>query len=755
MKIKKIKLAALFASLILSVVGANAQEVDTNATTVAYWKLSALSTIPENTVSGVGIPDLATNVGQGTLANTNIVPASVQNLWFEGPLAAGPTFTNDVPPASMFNANHYFNAGTGSWDCGLDQYPSAQGSLICDDATYGSSFNGPDFTWECYFKSDTTNDPVQGTTTQCILFDHHTSAYAFIYLNDSADTNSGGSTANIGSLRFWGWNVSVFGIDCRITAAQNYGHRLDDGHWHYVAARFNTATETMNMLVANDDGTSTETSTFITVPLNPGGAGSLFIGTDENENIPFNGKINQLRYSNVSLPYGQLIANASACNPPVFNNSPSTNILAVGTAVNLSAASWPLQVLGGPLEHQWQLNNSNIIGQTNLNLFIGSATPASAGTYQEIASTPCGGLSATSAPVVVQIVQAINIARWSMESSEAISNNAGQANWNGVYDSDSSGEGLHAIIDINPLPNAQPPGSGYLALTNDVPPTSMFINGNNGGTNSYDVSSTVGVYGALFYPQDLFGDVFDFQTSFSVELFFKTLGDQSGAGKMQLVAQGQDTGNFRYGVDVNETGPGSVTFAVETPSGGNYQTVSLTNTNYADGNWHYVLAQYDSAANRIMVTVANTNGTATTGTNALPFGFSPLFAMDTGNLFIGRYNFGWASPATPTDDPRNLLGFIDEVQISAGLVTPSSGQLGYIPGVVSPHITSISVSGGFVTIKFTGSASDPASAFTLVGSSTVSGTYSTLSATVISLGSGDFRATIATSGSKEFYRIKR
>jgi hypothetical protein len=85
-----------------------AQEADTNATTVAYWKLSGASSIPENPVTGVGIPDLATNAGQGTLANASIVPASVQNLWFEGSLASAPTFVSDVPPTSMFNANNYF-----------------------------------------------------------------------------------------------------------------------------------------------------------------------------------------------------------------------------------------------------------------------------------------------------------------------------------------------------------------------------------------------------------------------------------------------------------------------------------------------------------------------------------------------------------------------------------------------------------------------------------------------------------------------
>ena len=179
------------------------------------------------------------------------------------------------------------------------------------------------------------------------------------------------------------------------------------------------------------------------------------------------------------------------------------------------------------------------------------------------------------------------------------------------------------------------------------------------------------------------------------------------------------------------------------------QTLDLTNANYADGNWHYALAQYDAVANAITLTLVNTNGTSSTSTTALPAGFSPLPAGNDGNMFIGRNTY------PVSGDPRTFLGLIDEVQISSGLVTSGTGQLGYVPAIVTPHSTSISVSGGTVTIKFTGSASDPASAFTLVGSPTVNGTYSALSATITSLGSGNFQATIATSGSTEFYRIKR
>jgi len=754
MKMKNIKLAVLSAALILSAGAAIAQEADTNATTVAYWKLNGTAPIALSP-SGIGMLDLATNVGQGVIPGT--VPGvlvSEQDLWVQGPLAANPpTFSTSVPPASMFNANNYFNAGGASWDCGADQYPTTIGSLICDNITYGNNFNGPDFTWEVYFKSDTTNDPVTGTQVQSIIFDHHQSAYAFVYLNDNANND----TNQIGSIRFWSWNVAVFGIDCRITAAQNHGHRLDDGHWHYAACRFNTATETMDMLVVNDDGTSTETSTYITVPLNPGGSGSqgpVFIGCDEGQNIPFDGQINQLRYSDVSLPNSQLMANASGCNTPVFNNTASTNAVAVGSPVNLSPAAWPVQVLGGPLQFQWQHNGANISGQTNITLNLFPASLATAGTYQLLASTPCGGITATSAPVTVTVAQAIPLTRWGFNFTEAVT--YPQATVDDLIPGQS-----YDLITFNDAPNTSGIGAnGGIGLTNIVPPTSMFINGNNGSTNAFDPSFIAAVNGVVFYPAG--PDVFDFQGSFSVEMFFKTYGDQSGTGTMSLLSQGTDGGNtVRYSLNLNQAGAGAVNFNINNfavaPVGPSFedtnagiQSVSLNNQNYADGNWHYLLAQYDAGANKISLSVANSDNTGTNATFALPVGYSPLPARFEGNLFVGRYRYPLTDGAQT--DPRTFIGAIDEVQVSSGLITPSSGQLGYVAG--PPIITSISVSGGTVTINFTGAPAALASSYSLVSSTTVNGTYSAVAAVVNSLGGGNFQAILAKSGSTEFYRVK-
>ncbi len=753
-KSKHLKTAALAATLILGGIGVvQASEADTNATTVAYWKLGGVDGIALSP-SGNGILDLATNTGQGTIAGTvSGVPLSVQDLWFQGPLAASPTFAGTVPPSSMFNANNYFSAGADSWDCGADLFSGPGGSLVCDNLTYGNNFNGPDFTWEAYFKSDTTNAAVASSDpAQFLIFDHHQSAYAFVSLNDNL-----GDTNNIGSIRFWSWNVAVFGIDCRITAAQNHGQRLDDGQWHYVAARFNTATETMDLLVVNQDGTSTETSTYITVPLNPGGSGSqgpVFLGCDEGQNEAFNGLINQMRYSNASLPNSKLMANASSCTAPVFNNSAATNAVALGAVLNFSAASWPVQVQGGPLQFQWRKNGANVSGQTNLSISLFPASFASAGTYQLIASTPCGGVTATSAPVVVTVAQALPITRWGFNFTEAMT--YPQA----TVDDLIPGLG-YDLITFNDAPNPSGiGGNGGIGLTNNVPPTNMFINGNNGGTNAFDASFIQSVNGVVFYPAG--PDVFDFQGSFSLELFFRTYGDQSGSGTMSLLSQGSDGGNtVRYCLNLNQAGAGAVNFNINNyavaPIGPSFedtnagiQSVSLSNQNYADGNWHYLLAQYDAGANKITVSVANPDGSGTNAITALPTGYSPLLGQFEGNLFVGRYRYPLNDGAQT--DPRTFIGSIDEVQVSSGLISPSSGQLGYVAG--PPVITGISASGNTVAILFTGAPAALASSYSLVASPTVNGTYSAVSATVTSLGGGNFQATIAKSGAAQFYKVK-
>jgi hypothetical protein len=765
-KCRTTKLAAVAAALLLGAIGyAQANEQDTNITTVAYWKLAITNSNPLNLSYGVGVPDLATNVGQGTIPGTNnAVPPSVQDLWILGPMAGNTTYPSDVPPAAMFNPNNYFNAGSASWDCGADEYSGPGGEISCDNGTYGTNFNTSSFTEEVFFKTDYvgSNTPSMDTVKQTLIWNHKFSNYGVIQLNEE-----GNGTNDIGSLLFFSWNVVNFPY-VRITAAQNGGERFDDGQWHYVCARYDGTKLTMDILVVNQDGTTTESSTYIGYPLNPGGLGSqgpFEIGDDEGGGTPFDGKINQVRFSSAALPAAQLIASAN-CTPAEFAGAgfsstaatPSTNAVAVGASLSLTPVNWfnlgyPQgdQMAGGPLQFQWLKNGSPLPGQTNINLSYPSATVAASGSYQLVASTPCDG-SITSATITVQVSQAISLALWNFDFVEDVLNP--QAT---VDDEAPLFPKVYNLITFNNSPNNTGIGNaGEIPLTNSVPPTSMFINNSLAGTNSFDPSYLAGNDGVVFYPAG--PDVFDFQTSFSLECFFRTYGDQSANGPMELVCQGSDGGNtFRYGVNLNQAGPGYLSFkinnfSVADPNGNSWEDTNsgiqsvVLNKNYADGNWHYLLAQYNSLANTIGLSVANTDSTGTNATFSLPVGYGPLPSTPEGNLFVGRYRYHW------NDDNRNLFGALADVQVSEGLITPSSGQLGYLP--VPPVITGISASGSTVTITFIGAPGALASSYSVVSASSITGSFGPVSATVTSLGSGNFQATLTKIGSAQYYKIK-
>ena len=93
---------------------------------------------------------------------------------------------------------------------------------------------------------------------------------------------------------------------------------------------------------------------------------------------------------------------------------------------------------------------------------------------------------------------------------------------------------------------------------------------------------------------------------------------------------------------------------------------------------------------------------------------------------------------------------------------PTSGQLQFYrverSGTTRARsvITSLTVTNGVATISFTGASSDSPSAFTLLSSPTVNGTYSHCGGRRASPGSGgSFQATVPANGQMQFYRVVR
>jgi fructan beta-fructosidase len=357
-----------------------------------------------------------------------------------------------------------------------------------------------------------------------------------------------------------------------------------------------------------------------------------------------------------------------------------------------------------PISYQWFNNGQAIAGATN-NVLSVAAVPSTNVNYTVVVSNAAGSVTSSVAPLTVR--GPYRVSYWRMESQITAPNNSGTPTFVGVADSETnSGEGIFTTgslsAAIDDLITFNGLTGGPVTLSTNVAPASMFVNGHNGGTHSYNAEAITNVDGALFFPQDQYGDEFDFTSPFSVELFFKTDGNRSGAGMMQLVAQGTDTGQiFRYGVSVNETGAGAVRLTVSNSNLGQTNVVDLTGANYADGQWHYLLAECDTLSGgngQLRLTIVNQDGSEASATNNLPAGFLPLPAADNGNLFLGRYTY-------PVDQsPRTFLGLIDEVQITAGVV-PDGWRIGKIPAIDNhPQINNVMAGTDGVSFQWTGAA---------------------------------------------------
>ncbi len=396
------------------------------------------------------------------------------------------------------------------------------------------------------------------------------------------------------------------------------------------------------------------------------------------------------------------LASAWPAAPPFISSQPGP-----AATVNVgSPATFSVTATGStvPFFYQWYNNGQAISNATNSTLSV-AAVPSTNVNYELVVSNAAGSVTSSVAPLTVRGPYKVSF--WRMESQISAPNNAGASTFVGVADSDTnSGQGIFTtgtlppeiddLITFNGLPG------GPVTLSTNVAPASMFVNGHNGGIFSYNAGAISNVDGALFFPQDQYGDEMDFAGPFSIQLFFKTDGNRSGSGIMELISQGTDTGQvFRYGIDINEVVPGGVRFAMANSAIGKTNAVDLTGANYADGQWHYLLAVFDTlsgVAGQMRLTIVNQDGTQADATNNCSSGFLPLPVEDNGNMFIGRN----AYPVNA--NPETFLGFIDEVQITSGVV-PDTWRIGRIPSIdYHPQIKNMSVGPKGFSFQWNGAA---------------------------------------------------
>lgn len=436
--------------------------------------------------------------------------------------------------------------------------------------------------------------------------------------------------------------------------------------------------------------------------------------------------------------------------PPYITSQPGPS-----SVVNLGgSASFSVSATGTtlPLFYQWFSGGQAIVGATNSSLSV-LAVPATNAGYYVVVSNAGGSVTSSVAPLTV--MSPSSVAYWRMESQITAPNNAGTPSFGGIADADTNaGQGIYTTgtlpAAIDDLITFNGLTGGPVTLSTNVAPASMFVNGHHAGNYSYNAEAITNVDGALFFPQDQYGDELDFTGPFTIELFFKTDGNRSGAGVMQLVSQGTDTGQtFRYGINVNEAGAGGIRFMVANRSLIQTNAVDLKASNYADGQWHYLEAVCDTLAGsngQMRLTIINQDGSQASATNNLPAGFLPLPAVDNGNLFLGRNTY-------PLNvNPQTFLGFIDEVQITAGVV-PDTWRIGKVPSIDNhPSIQGAAVGTNGVSFQWTGAA---ATNFVVQWVSQLGNVWQAIATLPSANSLGGFVDTNASrvTGSAGFYRI--
>ncbi|ARN56827.1 LamG-like jellyroll fold domain-containing protein [Sedimentisphaera salicampi] len=202
------------------------------------------------------------------------------------------------------------------------------------------------------------------------------------------------------------------------------------------------------------------------------------------------------------------------------------------------------------------------------------------------------------------------------------------------------------------------------------PPQTLFSDGYFPRGASYDSGAQFGD-GVLFFPQDQYGNEFDYYDSFTVEGFFKTHGDQSESGPQQILRQAEN--DYSYGISINEGGAGCLRFAIDSTIDG----IIFADTNlgnYADGQWYYFAARYNDPSDEISLTVLSQDGQVEQKNVQLASG-SEVRRGGSSNMLIGRKNYSGS---------WQFAGLIDELRLSGGFVS-NTNLIGNLPASKNPQ----------------------------------------------------------------------
>ena len=481
------------------------------------------------------------------------------------------------------------------------------------------------------------------------------------------------------------------------------------------------------------------------------GSGPFLIGARGNSPTSiadtfFDGQVDEVAVYNYALTAAEItnhfIARGIVNIPVTFTTPLLSQTVTTGKSISFSTV-----VLGTPpISLQWYKDGKILNGATNSTYAIASTALGDVGTYTLSGMNIVGPASLSATLAVIQPVGYANV-----------TNNLVLHLTFATDTTDSSGRGNNGTPSASNPPEAPPVFVPGIIGTQALQYATVLVTNIGVSTNIQSVSYvTLGTVGSG-PPTDL---QFGASTSFSISLWVK---QPNGALFEDLPFIGTST---------NSTGwPGWVLAPSVQLGGWQFSLGDGTTTidvngpdnSINDGNWHNFVLTVDRTAK-----VANGYLDGVLGASS---SIASLGSLDNNNywpIVIGQDpTLHYVSPSSHTyvagtatlDDIgiwRQALTPLEVAQIaSAGSTAGRSFNTVAPSGGTQPDITRITVSGSTVTIKFTAGASDPSTAFTLLSSGTVKGTYTSATGASINGSAGSYTATVPTSGAMQFYRIQR
>ncbi len=155
------------------------------------------------------------------------------------------------------------------------------------------------------------------------------------------------------------------------------------------------------------------------------------------------------------------------------------------------------------------------------------------------------------------------------------------------------------------------------------------------------------------------------ERGFTVEAFFKTLGDQSLAGPQAILYQGEKYHSYLIGL--NRAGPGALAAQIVGSNASKLTRITalLDQENFASARWYYVALRYSPPAGKVpgalRLDALREDGQSFSTSAEVPPGFQ--LACSARSLLFGRTRF-----YRHEEPKQHFQGLIDEVRLSSAVL---------------------------------------------------------------------------------------